>query len=59
LEIRWSRYVTGPEGIDRRYYEFCAMAELKNALRSGDVSVVGSRQFRAFEDLPPAGIDAI
>ena len=26
------------------------MAELKNALRSGDVSVVGSRQFRAFED---------
>ncbi len=26
------------------------MAELKNALRSGDVSVVGSRQFRDFED---------
>ena len=49
IRPRWSRYVTGPEGIDRRYYEFCAMAELKNALRSGDVSVVGSRQFRAFE----------
>jgi hypothetical protein len=27
------------------------MAELKNALRSGDVSVSGSRQFRAFEEL--------
>src|SRR5260221_4190953 len=26
------------------------MAELKNALRSGDVSVSGSRQFRAFEE---------
>ncbi len=26
------------------------MVELKNALRSGDVSVVGSRQFRAFDD---------
>ena len=50
IRPRWSRYVTGPEGIDRRYYEFCAMVELKNALRSGDVSVVGSRQFRAFED---------
>jgi hypothetical protein len=26
------------------------MAELKNALRSGDISVSGSRQFRAFEE---------
>jgi hypothetical protein len=26
------------------------MAELKNALRSGDVSVLGSRQFQDFED---------
>ena len=26
------------------------MAELKNALRSGDVSVSGSRRFRAFEE---------
>ena len=26
------------------------MAELKNALRSGDVSVSGSRQFPAFEE---------
>ena len=26
------------------------MAELKNSLRSGDVSVAGSRQFRDFED---------
>ena len=55
IRPRWSRHVTGLEGIDRRFYEFCAVAELKNALRSGDVAVVGSRQFRAFEDyLMPA-----
>ena len=30
--------------MDRRYYELCAMSELKNALRSGDVWVEGSRQ---------------
>jgi hypothetical protein len=36
------------------------MAELKNALRSGDVSVSGSRQFRAFEEylMPHATFDA-
>ena len=50
IRKRWEGYVIGSEGIDRRFYELCAMAELKNALRSGDVSVVGSRQFRDFED---------
>jgi Domain of unknown function (DUF4158) len=40
IRKRWASYVTGPEGIDRRFYELCAMAELKNALRAGDVSVV-------------------
>ena len=38
------------EGIDRRFYELCVMAELKNALPSGDVAVRGSRQFQNFED---------
>jgi TnpA family transposase len=46
----WAAYVFGPDGVDRRFYEVCIMAELKNALRSGDVSVSGSRQFRDFED---------
>ena len=50
IRPRWSQYVIGPEGLDRRFYEFCVMVELKNALRSGDVSVAGSRQFRAFDD---------
>jgi TnpA family transposase len=46
----WKQYVFNQDGIDRCFYEFCVMAELKNALRSGDVSVAGSRQFRDFED---------
>ncbi len=50
IRKRWATFVNGPEGIDRRFYELCVMAELKNALRSGDVSVAGSRQFRDFED---------
>ena len=42
-------------GIDRRYYELCALSELKNSLRSGDIWVQGSRQFKDFEDylVPP------
>ena len=40
----------GSGGIDRRFYELCALSELKNALRSGDVWVPGSRQFKDFEE---------
>jgi len=50
IRRRWAEYIFGPDGIDRRFYEVCVMAELKNALRSGDVSVAGSRQFRDFDD---------
>ena len=50
IRKKWANYVFTPEGIDRRFYELCVMAELKNALRSGDVSVRGSRQFQDFED---------
>jgi len=57
IRKRWEGYVFSAEGIDRRFYELCVMAELKNALRSGDVSVAGSRQFRDFEDyfMPASG----
>ncbi|WP_289480421.1 hypothetical protein, partial [Escherichia coli] len=35
--------------------ELCALSELKNSLRSGDIWVQGSRQFKDFEDylVPP------
>lgn len=44
------------EGLDRRFYELCVLSELKNSLRSGDIWVEGSRQFKDFEEylVPPA-----
>ncbi len=47
---RWKPLVITPEGLDRKFYEICALSELKNALRSGDIWVKGSRQFRDFDD---------
>lgn len=37
IKPRWAKLVFTIDGIDRRYYELCALSELKNALRSGDV----------------------
>jgi TnpA family transposase len=48
INQRWRPYVVTDEGIDRRFYELCALTELKNRLRSGDVWVTGSRQFKDF-----------
>ncbi len=39
-----------PEGLDRKFYEICALSELKNAPAPGDIWVKGSRQFRDFDD---------
>ncbi|MDR2014828.1 MAG: Tn3 family transposase, partial [Azoarcus sp.] len=56
IKPRWQKLVMTDAGIDRRYYELCALSEMKNALRSGDIWVQGSRQFKDFEDylVPPA-----
>lgn len=56
IKARWKPLVINSEGIDRRFYEICALSELKNSLRSGDIWVQDSRQFRDFEEylLPPA-----
>lgn len=52
---RWENLVRTEDGLDRRFYELCVLSELKNSLRSGDIWVQGSRQFKDFEDylLPP------
>jgi len=50
IKPRWQSLVFTNGGIDRRFYEICALSELKNALRSGDIWVQGSRQFRDFDD---------
>jgi len=50
VKPRWADHVFTDTGIDRHYYELCALHELRNGLRSGDIWVAGSRQFKAFED---------
>jgi TnpA family transposase len=47
---RWRALVFTDSGLDRRFYELCALAELKNVLRSGDIWVQGSRQFKDFDE---------
>ncbi len=55
IRKRWEKLVFTVGGIDTRYYEICALSELRNALRSGDIWVRGSRQFKNFEEyLMPA-----
>ena len=53
IRERWARHVLRAGGIDRRYYELCVLSELRDRLRAGDVWVVGSRRYRAFEELSP------
>jgi TnpA family transposase len=50
IRRRWDRHVWGDDGLDRRFYELCVLSEVRNALRSGDLWVEGSRQFKNFEE---------
>ena len=50
ITSRWAQLVKVSTGFDRRFYELCALSELKNKLRSGDVWVQGSRQFKDFNE---------
>ncbi|SDC47733.1 Transposase and inactivated derivatives, TnpA family [Melghirimyces thermohalophilus] len=51
LSDRWLPYVVDDRGrINKVYYEMATMTELHNRIRSGDVSVVGSRQHKDFEE---------
>jgi hypothetical protein len=49
VKKRWERLVFTEDGVDRRFYELCTLSDLKNALRSGDIWVQGSRQFKDFD----------
>ena len=43
--------VGGPDGrIDKRAYELCVLAELRDRLRAGDVWIEGGHRYRAIED---------
>ncbi|MGA2408573.1 MAG: hypothetical protein ABSF81_17750 [Bacteroidales bacterium] len=51
ISSRWDRYVFEPAGmINRHYYEMAALTELKNRIRSGDIAVKGSRNYKNFEE---------
>lgn len=50
VKPRWKPLVIVNGSIDPRLYEICALSELKNSLRSGDIWVSGSRQFRNFDE---------
>ena len=50
IRPRWTPLVLPGGDIDRRHYELCALSELRDRLRAGDVWVVGSRQYRSFEE---------
>lgn len=45
----WRPFVFQNGGIDRGAYEICAIWELRERLRSGDIWVEGSRQYQALE----------
>ncbi|GMA65606.1 transposase [Alicyclobacillus fastidiosus] len=48
---RWQRHVYDDDGsINRHYYEMAVLTELRNYIRSGDVSIVGSRQHKDFDE---------
>lgn len=48
---RWHKHVYDDEGnIDRHYYEMAVLTELRNLVRSGNVSIIGSRQHQNFDD---------
>lgn len=48
---RWQKHVFEEDGtINRHYYEMAALTELRNYVRSGDVSIVGSRQHKDFDE---------
>ncbi len=48
---RWQKHVYDIDGtINRHYYEMAVLTELRNYVRSGDVSIVGSRQHKDFDE---------
>lgn len=48
---RWKKHLYEDDGtINRHYYEMAILTELKEHVRAGDVSIVGSRQYRDFEE---------
>jgi len=50
LPPRWRKLIFASGAADRRLYEVAVLATLRELLRSSDIWVAGSRDYRAFED---------
>lgn len=52
ISKRWKRHLYEDDGttINRHYYEMAVLTELREHVRAGDVSIIGSRQYRDFEE---------
>ncbi|MED0951772.1 Tn3 family transposase [Bacillus mobilis] len=51
ISKRWRKHLYEDDGtINRHYYEMAVLTELREHVRAGDVSIVGSRQYRDFEE---------
>jgi TnpA family transposase len=57
----WRPFVIRDGVVDRAAYELCALSQLRDRLRAGDIWVAGSRQFRDFDSylIPPATFAAL
>jgi len=49
VKPKWMPFVFKDSGIDRCYYELCALSELSLRLKAGDIWVQGSRRYRKFD----------
>lgn len=51
ISNRWNKCLYEKDGsVNRHYYEIATLTELKNRIRSGDVSVEGSKNYKDFEE---------
>ncbi|EAG2243658.1 Tn3 family transposase, partial [Listeria monocytogenes] len=52
ISKRWKKHLYEDDGttINRHYYEMAVLTELREHVRAGDVSIVGSKQYRDFEE---------
>ncbi len=57
----WRPFVIRDGVVDRAAYELCALSQLRDRLRAGDIWVAGSRQYRDFDSylIPPATFAAL
>jgi hypothetical protein len=50
LPLKWPKLIIADGRVDRRPYETAVLAALRDRLRSGDIWIDGSHNYRAFED---------